>query len=499
VTQPRHPAPAVRWAVACIVLAIVLALPQPDAAGAALTVTAHPRTVLPGSDVTIRTSSSARCLMVVERSDAGPVTHRQWFSGGTGSVHVIASAAIGLRLVDVTCDRRHARTRFWVDDGYEPSGEENNRDPGRESSGTLGGANFANARLADLALSKVGQRAGPCRQAVIDWARTVSGGSVRLGGAYLADLRSNGGVEVDRDAARKGDIIQLYDPAQPDAFTRGMHTAVVVTHLGRSSAFDVVDSNFDGTQTVEHHYWNPYATAKRYHLKVSIWRLGTVRGRHRATSLRGSSTTTDVPVQRFRIKVGCRPSGCGLIVRAWPGRRFRQIGVLYDAQTAPIMCQTTGELLRGPTGDLSNVWDGLSTGGYVPDLYVDIPGAGSFSPSIPHCGTTPAAPSPPPPPPPSPLPAATYAETSGGVLHTWSSYVDAGGIQGPSVAPQATIQIACKVVGFQVADGNTWWYRIASSPWGGVFYASADGFYNNGEVSGSLLGTPFVDPAVQDC
>jgi hypothetical protein len=53
--------------------------------------------------------------------------------------------------------------------------------------------------------------------------------------------------------------------------------------------------------------------------------------------------------------------------------------------------------------------------------------------------------------------------------------------------------------GFRVADGNTWWYRIASGPWNGAFYVSADAFYNNGQTSGSLIGTPFVDPAVPDC
>ena len=61
------------------------------------------------------------------------------------------------------------------------------------------------------------------------------------------------------------------------------------------------------------------------------------------------------------------------------------------------------------------------------------------------------------------------------------------------------MQIACKVTGFRVADGNTWWYRIASSPWSGTFYVSANAFYNNGATSGSLVGTPFVDPNVPNC
>ena len=98
-----------------------------------------------------------------------------------------------------------------------------------------------------------------------------------------------------------------------------------------------------------------------------------------------------------------------------------------------------------------------------------------------------------------PPPAQTWAETTGGVAHTWTNYTNAGGTEGPSIASNQTVQIACKIAGFKVADGNTWWYRIASVPWSNQFYVSADAFYNNGETSGSLIGTPFVDPAVPSC
>jgi hypothetical protein len=85
------------------------------------------------------------------------------------------------------------------------------------------------------------------------------------------------------------------------------------------------------------------------------------------------------------------------------------------------------------------------------------------------------------------------------VAHTWTDYSDAGGTEGPSIASNQTVQIACKVTGFAVADGNTWWYQIASSPWNNAYYVSADAFYNDGATSGSLHGTPFVDPAVPSC
>lgn len=95
--------------------------------------------------------------------------------------------------------------------------------------------------------------------------------------------------------------------------------------------------------------------------------------------------------------------------------------------------------------------------------------------------------------------AANVNETTGSVTNTWTNYTNAGGTAGPRIPRYTTVQISCKLTGFRVADGNTWWYRIASAPWNNNFYASADAFYNNGATSGSLKGTPFVDQAVPDC
>lgn len=132
-----------------------------------------------------------------------------------------------------------------------------------------------------------------------------------------------------------------------------------------------------------------------------------------------------------------------------------------------------------------------------------VPTAPTPTPTTPT-PTTPAPTTPTPPPaagpsqPGSPAPV-THAETTGGVAHTWTNYTNAGGSQGPLIPSNATVQIACAIPGFRVADGNTWWYRIASSPWNGAYYVSADAFYNNGATSGGLIGTPFVDPAVPSC
>ncbi len=101
--------------------------------------------------------------------------------------------------------------------------------------------------------------------------------------------------------------------------------------------------------------------------------------------------------------------------------------------------------------------------------------------------------------PPSTSGPTTYSEVPGGTANTWTDPSDAGGNEGPTIPANMTVQVVCRVSGFQVSDGNTWWYQIASSPWDGNFYASADAFYNDGRKSGSLAGTPFYDPAVPVC
>lgn len=90
-------------------------------------------------------------------------------------------------------------------------------------------------------------------------------------------------------------------------------------------------------------------------------------------------------------------------------------------------------------------------------------------------------------------------ETAGGAARTWSNYRDAGGTSGPPVQPAHTIKVACRAIGYRVPDGNTWWYRIASAPWNGRYYVTADAFYNNGHRSGRLQGTLLVDRAVRLC
>src|SRR4051812_37344606 len=69
-------------------------------------------------------------------------------------------------------------------------------------------------------------------------------------------------------------------------------------------------------------------------------------------------------------------------------------------------------------------------------------------------------------------PDGTYNETVGGNANTWTNYTNAGDYQGPTIPAYATVQIACVVQGFRVADGNTNWYQIASAPWNYGYFVS---------------------------
>jgi hypothetical protein len=90
-------------------------------------------------------------------------------------------------------------------------------------------------------------------------------------------------------------------------------------------------------------------------------------------------------------------------------------------------------------------------------------------------------------------------EITGGAARTWSNYQNAGGTPGMSLTKYQRVYVTCRLRGFQAGGTNPWWYRLGQPPWSNRFYASADGFYDNGRSSGPLKGTPKVDPRVPLC
>jgi hypothetical protein len=100
----------------------------------------------------------------------------------------------------------------------------------------------------------------------------------------------------------------------------------------------------------------------------------------------------------------------------------------------------------------------------------------------------------------APVPKHSLALKTGGPVHTWSDYQTGQGHAGPLIPQYARVHIACRVTGYKVPqDQNPWWYRIASAPWNGRYFGSADAFYNGKRQSGSLHGTGFVDTHVPTC
>ncbi|MBL7491247.1 PKD domain-containing protein [Frankia sp. AgB1.9] len=105
--------------------------------------------------------------------------------------------------------------------------------------------------------------------------------------------------------------------------------------------------------------------------------------------------------------------------------------------------------------------------------------------------TTPPATSPPPPP-------TTHTEVATNTgSGTFKNYSNASG-DGQRIAVHQAVEVSCRVQGFKVESGDTWWYKIASSPWNGEYYAPADNFYNNGATSGPDNAV-FVDASVPGC
>jgi hypothetical protein len=88
--------------------------------------------------------------------------------------------------------------------------------------------------------------------------------------------------------------------------------------------------------------------------------------------------------------------------------------------------------------------------------------------------------------------------TTGTPAHTWANPVQLTEA-GTPLGPRQSVQVLCRVRGYVVEDGDPWWYRLASAPWNGHYYATSDAFYNNGATSGSVVNGVFVDEQVPVC
>lgn len=95
-------------------------------------------------------------------------------------------------------------------------------------------------------------------------------------------------------------------------------------------------------------------------------------------------------------------------------------------------------------------------------------------------------------------PPSTWTETTGTPAHTWVDPVQLTG-GGTPLGPRQSVQVLCRIRGYVVPDGDPWWYRLASAPWNGDYYATSDAFYNNGDTSGPWDNGVIVDEQVPLC
>lgn len=101
-----------------------------------------------------------------------------------------------------------------------------------------------------------------------------------------------------------------------------------------------------------------------------------------------SNSTPPPSYYVYYVENTCRDGACGLHVRSGPGySSYASIEVLTDGTEVKIVCQALGQEV-GPSpssGVSSAIWDKLTNGGWVSDLYITTPNAGTWSPPIPQC------------------------------------------------------------------------------------------------------------------
>jgi hypothetical protein len=93
----------------------------------------------------------------------------------------------------------------------------------------------------------------------------------------------------------------------------------------------------------------------------------------------------------------------------------------------------------------------------------------------------------------------TWTETTYAQAKTFADFVNAGDPLGAPLSPGQAVTVSCRVHGFKVKDGDTWWYRLASPPWNGNYYATSDVFYNTPNTSGNPINGIMVDSTVKLC
>jgi hypothetical protein len=82
---------------------------------------------------------------------------------------------------------------------------------------------------------------------------------------------------------------------------------------------------------------------------------------------------------------------------------------------------------------------------------------------------------------------------------TFTNPTNASG-PGQRIAPMQTVQVLCRIYAPQIASSKPdgWWYKIATQPWNGSYFAVANTFWN-GDTPGHKPYTHSTDLSIKTC
>jgi hypothetical protein len=120
------------------------------------------------------------------------------------------------------------------------------------------------------------------------------------------------------------------------------------------------------------------------------------------------------------------------------------------------------------------------------------PGPQGSTPVTPSASSTPSASA-------SSSTGKTWTETTISRSQTFADYVNAGDPLGASLSLRQAVKVSCRIKGLAVADGDSWWYRLAQPPWNGRYYATTDDFYNTPTPTANPINGVVFDKRVPVC
>lgn len=136
----------------------------------------------------------------------------------------------------------------------------------------------------------------------------------------------------------------------------------------------------------------PAATGAAPTLPATLPTTPPKKATKKATKPKTAAKTTGATT-RFSVT---GTAGKGVAVRSAPGKAAKSIARKAEGATLTISCQVKGETVRDTTsGHVSSLWDKLSSGGYVANIYTTAYEAKTvgYSKGLHRCtGTTPTIP-----------------------------------------------------------------------------------------------------------